>query len=289
MHTQCILFPTTRKAFTLVEMMVVLVIISILASLSLAGLNVGRHRAKIDKTASTIRKIDAVVQEMYSDYLTRSVLDDDLPRLMTFEMPDQWDDVQLSDTLGSLPRSLQTGAIRRYSRIATSASVRTQLGDKLTNAECLYLCVARSGYEPDAIEQFRADEVGDLDSDGAKEFLDAWGKPIFFIRWAPGYSAAGAPGYLSPIQMPAAPTASIRDKIESLVPLIYSAGPDEASNDTLTGPDGYALQRPRRRGAPNTNPYDPILEFPDAGKPRTDVTDLNAYKDNITNHQLMTR
>ena len=28
---------------------------------------------------------------------------------------------------------------------------------------------------------------GDTDEDGMKEILDAWGEPIVFLRWAPGY------------------------------------------------------------------------------------------------------
>ena len=40
---------------------------------------------------------------------------------------------------------------------------------------------------PEAMEQFSQSEIGDTDHNGYPEFLDGWGKPIFFLRWAPGF------------------------------------------------------------------------------------------------------
>ena len=39
------------------------------------------------------------------------------------------------------------------------------------------------------MEQFSPSEIGDTDKNGWPEFLDGWGRPIFFLRWAPGCSA----------------------------------------------------------------------------------------------------
>ena len=38
------------------------------------------------------------------------------------------------------------------------------------SAECLQMIVVRGGFAPDAVEQFRSDEIGDFDKDGAPEF-----------------------------------------------------------------------------------------------------------------------
>jgi len=38
-----------------------------------------------------------------------------------------------------------------------------------------------------ALEWFSEKEIGDTDNDGMPEILDAWGRPIYFLRWAPGY------------------------------------------------------------------------------------------------------
>jgi len=284
-------------AFTLIELLVVIVILSILGSLSLAGLNVGRQRAKQDRTASTIRKLNEIIEPMYEDFATRSTPDAILPQLMCYEMPDQWADVQVGTVVasGTFPSALKTGAIMRYARIAGTAAQRSALGATLSNAECLWLCVARSGFQPDALEQFRPDELTDLDNDGAKEFADGWGKPIFFLRWAPGYveplSYVQTQQIISqargrrPSTPPPPAIKSWRSALGLLTPLIYSAGPDEATNDTLSGPDGYGLQRPA--GA-RSSPFD-FDEFPNAGAPRTEPENANAYRDNITNHSLMAR
>jgi prepilin-type N-terminal cleavage/methylation domain-containing protein len=285
---------TRHFGFTLVELLVVMVILSILGSLSLAGLNVGRQRSKRDRTNSTISKINDVIQEMYDSYASRAIDDALLPQLMTYEMPDQWVDVRAESEWPTLPASLKTGPIRRYARMAQTPAQRATYSNDLANAECLWLCVARSGFQPDALEQFRPDELTDLDKDGAKEFADGWGKPIFFLRWAPGFVEP-----LSPIQTQtdlAAALAAVpgssgtapkswRTVVERLTPLIYSAGPDEASNDTLNGPDGYGIQRP---GSARSSPYSPF-QFGTVGAPRTDSSTPDAYRDNITNHDIMAR
>jgi prepilin-type N-terminal cleavage/methylation domain-containing protein len=287
------------RAFTLVELLVVIVILTILGSLSLAGLNVGRQRAKQDRTASTIRKLNEVIEPMYEDFATRSTPDAILPQLMCYEMPDQWADVQIGSvvTSGTFPSELKTGAVMRFARIAGTAAQRTSLGATLSNAECLWLCVARSGFQPDAVEQFRPDELTDLDNDGAKEFADGWGKPIYFLRWAPGFatplSAIQTSAIISQAKAlrptsPPSPGKSWRASLSLLTPLVYSAGPDEATNDSLSGPDGYGLQRP---GGARTAPFDPFATdgFPDTGAPRTEPQNATAYRDNITNHDLIAR
>ena len=43
------------------------------------------------------------------------------------------------------------------------------------SAECLYMICLLSGFQPEAMENFRAEEIGDKDADGKPEFHDAWG------------------------------------------------------------------------------------------------------------------
>ena len=60
-------------AFTLIELLVTLTIISILGSLTLAGLAVARQRVKASRTESTIRKIHEVVMPHFERLMTRSL------------------------------------------------------------------------------------------------------------------------------------------------------------------------------------------------------------------------
>ncbi|MFO0085584.1 MAG: type II secretion system protein [Pirellula sp.] len=55
------------------------------------------------------------------------------------------------------------------------------------NAELLYLIVEDAMFDgSSAIELFGKSEIGDLDGDGLYEFLDAFGRPICWMRWAAG-------------------------------------------------------------------------------------------------------
>jgi len=239
-------------AFTLVELLVTMVIIAILAALMLAGFAGVRQGAKADKTRNTIRKIDAVIRPLYDSYRTRRVtvsmsgatnrnydqLLRDKRKLVVYEMPDQWSDVPSTGDLSSssLSATFKTAAVRSY------AASRGSPNALFSSAECLYMIVERSGFEPDALEFFRSDEIGDTDKDGKKEFIDGWGRPIAFLRWAPGFT--------SPIQKPDAvnghdpldPTG--RDSTAyALVPLIYSAGPDGALGTPTDDTIGYGLRQ----------------------------------------------
>jgi hypothetical protein len=81
------------------------------------------------------------------------------------------------------PSLLQTYASRVASQSA-GWSQSTYRGEQ--QAECLYMIVATAG--ADAIRQFRTAEIGDTNGNGLPEFLDGWGHPIRFLRWAPGFN-----------------------------------------------------------------------------------------------------
>ncbi|MFO1065358.1 MAG: type II secretion system protein [Pirellulales bacterium] len=61
------------------------------------------------------------------------------------------------------------------------------------NAEWLYQIVASSSYNGSTgLEMFHPSEIGDVDSDGMPEFIDAWGQPIMWLRWPAGYGVVDA-------------------------------------------------------------------------------------------------
>ena len=299
-----------RAAFTLVELLVTMVIIAILAALSLAGLAGVRQRAKADKTRNTSRKIDAVIRPMYDSYRNRRILD--LPtqpdrykasvqileakrRLIAYEMPDRWEDVPLPAEAGrnatgskAVPPGMRSAAVRSYAA-ARPSSPNTLYG----GAECLYMIVQRSGYDPDALEFFRSDEIGDLDRDGMPEFLDGWGRPIAFLRWAPGF--------VSPIQIHDATNAHdpmdpkrIDDTAYALVPLIYSSGPDGATAVPTDDQTGYGLADFSRLDPSTkvwTNVSRSMLQMLGSALNQSGVLvgtpTSDEALDNITNHDLL--
>jgi prepilin-type N-terminal cleavage/methylation domain-containing protein len=283
------------NGFTLVELLVVIVILSILASLTLSGLNVGRNRAKIDKTASTIRKINEYVMEQYENYpnllsgTTATALGNLRLRIVE-EMPDNWEDVKKTVTACS------TGAGRSYVRYWASYTPTPAYA----GSECLYMVVARSGIAPDSLENFRPDEIGDADKDGAKEFLDGWGSPISFLRWAPGFSSP-----LSPIQF--ADPIKYHDPCDpferdgtafAMYPLIFSPGPDEAGNAGLAGSNGYGLNTLKLAWPTTAAAISADICLAGTvisgttvlvGSPNPSNQPIDAYKDNISNHTLSIR
>jgi prepilin-type N-terminal cleavage/methylation domain-containing protein len=312
--------PNARRGFTLVELMVVLVIIGLLASLTLAGLAGVRQRGKLDKTKSTIRKIHEIIVPRYESYLRRRVpitgatpaerATSRLVRqrfLIAAELPDQWLDVAPAVT-----PPFETGPMLAYAAykaglIANAANTTWNTNaNRYEGAECLAMIVMFGGVDSDAMEQFRADELGDIDGDGAVEFWDGWGRPIGFIRWPAGFvsplqsrNATENPDPFDPLRVTPMdeypPGVTQRDY--ATVPLIYSAGPDEAFNDPLGNASGYGLQTegPTDGWVAALLNISPLLTTR-VGKPPSApaestvqgaVTDPVAAADNITNHDFM--
>lgn len=164
--------------------------------------------------------------------------------IMSLEMPDQWDDIvsRPPPTPGpAIPKWAVTTPVRRYANYKVGLRLANPSYPTVAyeSAECLAMIVMRGGMDTDAIEGFRADEIGDIDKDGAAEFRDGWGSPIAFIRWPAGFdplNPATSPDPFDPMQV-ADPLGS------SLEPLIYSPGADESLNDPgASNASGYGLE-----------------------------------------------
>ena len=133
------------------------------------------------------------------------------------------------------------------------------------SAKCLYLTVTNGSAE--AREQFQATELK-VDTDGWPMFIDGWGRPIVWLRWAPGCSAAysGSSGGatlagFSDIQsgnyatdhdpfdtrnlqaLPALGRRGLSQQAFRLIPLVISAG---GHTTTLINPTTGADAGPRR-------------------------------------------
>jgi prepilin-type N-terminal cleavage/methylation domain-containing protein len=185
-----------------------------------------------------------------------------LREMMLMEVPDRWSDVLLQPTHQYLPSAtvvqpvylnartdLSNVYFRRFQslwlRNNSLTGVQNTLEEIVDNqsAECLYLVITLATGDGEARGLFAENSIGDTDGDGAPEFLDGWGNPIEFLRWAPGFDSL--------VQLNANTLLAMNDdarraeiakdhdsfdmfRVEAsayrLMPLIYSLGPDEESS-----------------------------------------------------------
>lgn len=268
-----------------------------------------------------------------------------LRELMMMEVPDRWSDVLLfpvpadpsagvsggvvsyarypyfEDPAGNqagFGRSQLAGLyLRKYADIATRTNTITgnkNTGEDLTDnqgAECLYMIIMNATGDGEAPTLFGENCIGDVDGDGAPEFVDGWKHPINFLRWAPGFD--------SQIQLNAntlvAPTSStwlseaakdhdpfdvfrVDQSSFRLIPLIYSAGRDETFGIRLVKPHvvltGLQLsdlsQAPDPTTWPNIKPW-ALVNDPDPNAASTTVylgtgDAEGTSTDNVHNHLL---
>ena len=238
-------------AFTLIELLVTLTIISILGSLTLAGLAVARQRVKASRTESTIRKIHEVVMPHFERLMTRSLPPIEGPpdsgnssadairnkcmtllakrRILALELPDGWNDLgadmataPFATTARDTPISLRLKQISPPQDLSNS------------DAECLWASVMQSGFaDPAIVAHFREDEFADRNKNERFEFIDGWSNPIRFLRWAPAFVSRYQP---APANAPTATDTTAHDAFDlagldplarnTLFPLIFSGGPD---------------------------------------------------------------
>ncbi len=284
--------PIARKAFTLVELLVVIIILAILSGLSLTGLARAGKKGAAETSRFMVAKLSDAVLDYYETYedlaisSTSSLVS--IRSRMREELPDSWADVASSTNVPTPT----TAAGRSYQRYKAA----TTPNNGYQSAECLYMIVTQSGLFPELMESIRAERVGDIDNDGAREFWDGWKRPIAFFRWAPGFSSrlqiADPVNRHDPLDRdyePPPPTTGEDPQGFALYPLIFSAGPDEALNDpNSSGASGYGLLR-AENGWPDEKLGNICGFNPDnkglVGSP--DPDNANAFRDNITNHQLL--
>ena len=246
------LAPVRRSGFSLVELLVVVSIILVLMGLVGAGVSAARGSQKKQATQALIAKLDAVLGQQFATYASRSVPASVLTgsgsksaarasylrKLASAEMPDNWVDVKAIAT-GSAGVSLtapQTAYAAVYQAI-NAANAAKPTAD-YADAECLFMIIMQGGIA-DCLEcgQLKSSDKGDVDGDGAFEFLDAWGNPIRYVLWPAGFELPpGSSRFFSPTAPFTAGTPQFA-KGGTMRPLIFSGGADQR-NSTLVNVGG---------------------------------------------------
>jgi prepilin-type N-terminal cleavage/methylation domain-containing protein len=322
-----------RRAFTLTELLIVIVIIGIITGLGLSAFAGAVELAREQRTRSIIAKIDQLIMERYESYRTRAVPlrtpPGTTPRvaaqnrlyalreLMRLEMPDRISDICYSGTSGTGEVGDQSDGILNaignanaadyillksvpsltcsYRRSAKRSMSSTGWTTTHQSSECLYLILSTiTDGDKNALDYLSSDEIGDTDDDGMKEILDAWGRPIQFLRWAPGYVTSNPsvgevtrqvadsstyPDPFDPIKVdPRWPSGTASTTPYALHPLLFSAGRNKVYDIDLTT---VVSQNQTLKNDPYNSFTSPL-----AGQPSDFDSDGDDSRDNITNHNL---
>jgi prepilin-type N-terminal cleavage/methylation domain-containing protein len=336
-----------RRCFTLVELLVVITIIAIIAGMLVMALAGAAESSRANRTTAQIAKLDQIIMDRWNSYRTRPlpIRSQDIAQrfgqpqphpniiaryrlgatweLMRMELPERKSD--LIDLPGNQPnyKILRSPpALWHAYRARATALCGPNWQDDISGwtpahqgAECLYLIVAtmRDG-DTSALAYFSQSEIGDVDNDKMPEILDAWGNPIEFLRWAPGFVPVPHPPPPAPanpkVQISAGTKRQSGDAINqhcpfdtlkafpeafALFPLIYSAGPDGAYdiNVGAFNSGGTAQDLVYSQFTPSNNPYFTLNSDPNYSVPGiiadTNQDNYNQSEDNLTNHFIEVR
>lgn len=277
-----------RRAFTLTEMLVVIMVIAILASIVLFALAGVQEQSRVKRTRAQIARLNELIMQRWQSYQTRRVpmpIVQNNPRraaldrlnaireLMRMEMPDRITDVLADPVVLRNRPALSRAFLRRATKDWTPQH---------QGAECLYMIVSRIQVgNSNGLEFFSENELGDVDQDGMPEILDAWGTPIRWLRWPAGFRSPLQDGNPANGRDPFDPTDLFPDNY-AIYPLIVSAGPDRLFDL------GFDHEQQVSYAAVGNDPYS---EFGGGGRLGV-VIDANGdgqdnSLDNIHNHLLM--
>lgn len=340
-----------KRAFTLMELLIVIAIIAIIAGMVVTGLAAATNMAREDRTQSIVMKIDTLISEKWESYRTRAVSlrasagmhavdetyidangngnydagetfqdrDGDgvydygsarlrlyaLRELQRVELPERISDLCTDAELLDLGAdndldTINTTNVKMVSgqpvpSVAKSMKrLAARPGGSWSNdhqgSECLYLILStmKDG-DKSALEFFQPDEIGDTDGDLRMEILDAWGRPIEFLRWCPGYTKEQQAvteqtedvthlDPLDPLKVDGGDTYDIR-------PLIFSAGPDgQYDIAILTAGPTAGSTFAYSTLTPANNPFYVATPAMSGTPWDTNGNAVEEWFDNITNH-----
>ncbi|MCA9184935.1 MAG: type II secretion system protein [Pirellulaceae bacterium] len=264
--------PSRARGFTLVELLMTIMVITVLTSMVLFAMAGAQNTAKENRTRAQVARLQELVMTEYEQYESRPIPPlnpafeaavaaqnvatggklvaqmrararlEAVRELMRMEMPSRIDDVIFDPAVLASRPALNQAYLRRINSLPGGPTSWT--GD-YQQAECLYMIISKipSG-DVSALEFFQQDEIGDVDGDGMPEILDGFGNPIRWLRWAPGFlsnkqsSLSGDGDPFDPMGVDArentvlATTPPTRLAF-TMYPVVFSAGPDGKEGITM--------------------------------------------------------
>ncbi len=284
-----------RAAFTLIELLIVVLVISILAATVMFAMMAAQEQGRRARTRAQITKISECLARQWDSYRTRRVPVfiplktgpkaaakirlDALRELMRMEMPDRKSDLSGPAVLASEPALL-----KMYKSSASS-----KWNTDYQGAECLYLILKHLKDENGTALDFFSDaEIGDVDGDKMPEILDGWGTPIRFLRWAPGFNSfIQGKNPVNAVNPPSDPfdPMGVYPGGFALFPLVISAGPDKVFDIVFGTEEGLSY-------ADTDPPNDPFMTIGN-NEQLGQIKDMNddgeISMDDVHNHMLQTK
>ena len=156
----------SETGFTLVELLVVIVIISLLSALILGALRSGGIHAKEDSTRSFVVHISDSLMELFEELEDRG-----------FDLQQKKSQIPNTKSLAvNSPSNSPFGSTYRSYATARIGGADTEA------AECLYMIMTQTGYFLDFVESLHEQQVANTGGGASPELIDPWGTAIQ-VNW----------------------------------------------------------------------------------------------------------
>ena len=186
-----------RAGFTLTELLVVIIIVSLLSALTLGALRSSGIQVKEDSARSFVVHLSESLLELFEEFDDEGMMSRESVSASVAASNNAWDSPMRSyDIRWQLPVTRLDALQRVLGNLNTLTTY--QAGSSLPpfgptynlywqniatggvneSAECLYMIMTQTGYFVDFLETLHATQVADTDGNGLNEFIDTWGTAI---------------------------------------------------------------------------------------------------------------